>query len=487
MNGMSESSTAILLFRDDLRIADNAALTEASKSGANLICLYVWDDRPPFAIGDAQRWWLHHSLVAHSTALRKLGSPLNIRVGKTEEVVAQIVAQTNADSVFWNRRYVPHQVERDKALMAQLRRQGCTVTSCKGRLLAEPWDTLNKDGNPYRVFTAFWKCLQRASTIETPLYAPTSLAGSQLGGNATVDELGLISTESDWSEGFHQHWQPGEDGGHIGLEKFLDFGVYHYGKGRDFPSLAATSRLSPHLQMGEVSPRQILHAAAQVLFSGKLLENDFKKLHSELAWRDFNSHLLYYFPDLTEQEFRPYFRNFPWQNDREVFSLWTRGQTGYPIVDAGMRELWQTGYMHNRVRMITASFLTKPLLQDWRCGMHWFWDTLLDADLASNTLNWQWVAGCGADAAPYFRIFNPMLQAVKFDSEGSYVRKWVPEIAALPTRYLDEPSSAPPPELAKAGIKLGKTYPLPMVDHKFARDRALATYNSLKESADQKS
>ncbi len=477
---MPDANPAIVLFREDLRISDNAALSKAAACGAKVICLYVHDDRAPFARGSAQKWWLHHSLAALSRGLRQIGCPLNIRSGVTEDVLDSVIAESGADKIFWSRRYSPHHVARDRGMMANLRARDIQTVSCKGRLLAEPWETLNQEGRPYRVFTAFWKCLLRTSAVSEPLPAPGKLAGIELPGNRTASELDLLPSNPDWSAGFRGEWRPGEDGAQTRLRSFLAHAARSYAKGRDFPSLSATSRLSPHIQMGEISPRQILRSAARHHESGAISGVDFEKLHAELAWRDFNCCLLYYFPELPDREFNPAFRDFPWRTDPGSFSLWTKGKTGYPIVDAGMRELWQTGFMHNRVRMITASFLTKHLLIDWRAGMDWFWDTLLDADLASNTMNWQWVAGCGADAAPYFRIFNPVLQARKFDRDGDYIRRWAPEISRLPDRDLAEPWSARPEALESAGIKLGETYPLPVIDHKFARQRALEAYRNLK-------
>lgn len=481
---MAQSKPKIVLFREDLRIADNIALTKAARSGGRLICLFVHDNRPPFARGAAQKWWLHHSLNALGRELQqKLGCPLNMMSGATKDIICSVIAKTHADMIFWSRRYAPHQIARDKELKASLEKQDVKVVSCKGRLLAEPWDILNKD-QPYRVFTAFWKQLNPHVQIDQPLLAPPSVRGLKLAESLSVKQLGLLPSKPDWSTLFHSEWQPGEAGAQKRLDEFLQSGAANYAKGRDFPSLSAVTKLSPHIQMGDISPRQILFAATRHLEQGKISDKNYIKFYSELAWREFSYNLLYHFPQVTNEEFRPNFRNFPWQNNAKAKSSWEKGQTGYPIVDAGMRELWQTGYMHNRIRMVTASFLTKHLLIDWRLGMQHFWDTLLDADIASNTLSWQWVAGCGADAAPYFRIFNPILQARKFDPDGDYIRRWVPELAKLPTSHLADPWLAPPEILEKAGVKLGKDYPYPIVNHALARDRAMAAYQSLKTRVD---
>ncbi len=470
------SRPVVMLFRDDLRLADHEALTRAVGCAAPVVCVYVHDDRPPFARGGAQKWWLHHSLIAHARALESVGAPLNIRTGPVEKVVDSIIEETGADRVFWSRRYAPHHVQCDTQMKARLRRSGtCQATSAKGRLLMEPWEIGTASGDPYRVFTPFWNCLQRQLQITEPLPVPSDIPGIKLNNSQTIDDLKLLPTRPDWSQKFHDLWQPGEDGATEKLDIFVQR-TANYATARDYPSQSATSLLSPHLQMGEVSPRQVMTRLMEQQERGKISHDDFMKFYSELAWRDFNSHLLFHMPELTDQEFKQEFRNFPWRDDPDGFACWTQGQTGYPLVDAGMRELYQTGTMHNRVRMVTASFLTKHLLIDWRMGMNWFWDTLLDADIASNSMNWQWVAGCGADAAPYFRIFNPTIQAQKFDPDGIYIRKWVPEIAAMPTQKLANPSAAQAGILGDAGITLGTTYPRPIVDHKPARERALEAY-----------
>lgn len=477
---MTEQNPTIMLFREDLRIQDNIALTSAVERGSKILCLFVDDEKSLFARGSAQKWWLHHSLKALEHELQnKMGCPLNIKSGSTQEILHSVIAACQADQVFWSRRYAPHQTATDKELKASLEKIGVKVVSCKGRLLAEPWETLN-DGNPYRVFTPFWKRMRAHVPIDQPLPAPKSAHGMKLPTSLSIEDLRLLHSNSELCASFHANWQPGEAGASQRLEQFFVNGACNYSKGRDFPSLSSVTRLSPHIQMGDISPRQILFEATRQFELGRIDDKNYTKFYSELAWREFSYSLLYHFPSVTDEEFRPAFKYFPWQDNRAGQLAWESGQTGYPIVDAGMRELRQTGYMHNRIRMVTASFLTKHLLIDWRVGMKHFWDLLLDADIASNTLSWQWVTGCGADAAPYFRIFNPILQARKFDPDGDYIRRWIPELSQLPTSHLADPWLAPTDILEDAGVRLGETYPYPIVDHAFARVRAMDAYRSLK-------
>jgi deoxyribodipyrimidine photo-lyase len=406
---------ALLWFRLDLRLQDNPALAEAAAHGGPVIPLFIWDEagERPWSPGAASRWWLHHSLLALQTALRDRGSDLIIRRGEAKEVLRELLRETGATALFWNRRYEPAVIARDTALKSEFNQAGIEVHSGNGSLLFEPPAIKNQSGQPFQVFTPFWKhCLSReAAPVRTgripplPPHCPRSVA---------VAELKLLPSLR-WDQGLAERWQPGEAGAQRRLKAFLNRAA-DYDDQRNFPGTAGTSSLSPHLHFGEISPSQV-RAALPRTGSGASV------FFKEIGWREFAYHLLYHFPHTAGQPLRPDFAAFPWKNDPAGLRAWQRGRTGYPIVDAGMRELWATGWMHNRVRMIAGSFLVKDLLIDWRAGAAWFWDTLVDADLASNTLGWQWTAGCGADAAPYFRIFNPTLQGEKFDPAGTYVRR----------------------------------------------------------------
>ena len=478
----------IVWFRQDLRLSDNPALAAAAATGRPVLPLYIFDEDSPgdWVPGGAARWWLHHSLQAISDVLGRLGAPLVILSGRAEDILPRFATRVGASSVVWNRCYEPFAVARDTALKAALKGQGVEAESFNASLLFEPWEVTTKDGGPYRVFTPFWKaCLARGMAPQ-PSPAPKALPPfAKPPRGESLSSLKLLPRKPDWAMGFGGRWTPGEAGAKARLSSFLSEALEDYREGRDRPDIEATSRLSPHLHWGEIGPRQVWHAIEMRGLSdgrtrgGKVAA----KFLSEVGWREFSYHLLFHFPGLPEENFRDAFNGFPWRRDAKRLRAWQRGLTGYPIVDAGMRELWATGWMHNRVRMIVASLLTKHLLIDWREGAHWFWDTLIDADLASNSASWQWVAGCGADAAPYFRIFNPILQGEKFDPKGGYVRRWVPELAALPDRFLNKPWEAPADALSAAGITLGQTYPKPIVDHTTARARALAAYDEIKRAA----
>jgi deoxyribodipyrimidine photo-lyase len=467
-------SPLLVWFRQDLRLADNPALREAVASAAPIIPVYILDDETPgtWKPGGASRWWLHHSLTSLARDLEACGARLILRRGKAEKVLDALLAETGASGVYWNRCYEPFAIARDKKLKADLEAKGLAARSFNASLLFEPLTVLSKSGTPFRVFTPFWKACLAADAPALPTPAPKKLeAPSAWPKSDALASWQLLPTKPDWAGGFDV-WSPGEAGGQKRLARFVDEALDRYADQRDRPDVEATSRLSPHLHFGEISPRQCFHAGARSA-----------KFQAELGWREFSYHLLFSQPDLPEESLRADFRDFPWYEDAAMLRTWKKGRTGYPIVDAGMRELWQTGWMHNRVRMIAASFLVKHLLQPWRAGEDWFWDTLVDADLASNAASWQWVAGCGADAAPYFRIFSPILQGAKFDPEGKYVRRFVPELATLPTQYLFAPWEAPADVLKRAGVELGVTYPKPIVDHADARARALAAFQSLKGAA----
>jgi deoxyribodipyrimidine photo-lyase len=470
----------IVWFRDDLRLSDHPALHAASKTGRPVICHYVFDETPgaPGArpLGGAARWWLAQSLRALQKRLSAVGSSLLLRKGPTAKVIPELARTTGADAVFWNEIAQAPQQALAGQVAAALNEIGVAAHSFPGDLLAAPADIRNKENRGLRVFTPFWRRVQALGDPPLPLPAPDHLRpGPDLAGD-TLESWRIEPTQPDWAGGLRESWTTGELAGQRRLNQFLEAGVAGYASQRDRLDLAGTSRLSPHLRFGEISSRQVWHAAQFARAERPHLSADIDKFLSELGWREFCRHLLFEVPDLAKRNLQPAFDAFPWRHDDEALRAWQRGQTGYPVVDAGMRELWRTGVMHNRVRMVAASFLVKHLLIDWREGEEWFWDTLVDADPGSNPVNWQWVAGSGADAAPYFRVFNPTLQGEEFDPDGTYVRRWVPELAALPTGLIHRPWSAPPLELKAAGADLGKTYPEPIIDHRIGRERALKAY-----------
>jgi deoxyribodipyrimidine photo-lyase len=471
---MSDMPCSIVWFRNDLRLADNPALIAGLGSGRAVVPLYVLDEetegvRPP---GAASRWWLHHSLNALDASLRALGSRLIVRRGPTERVVAEFVAETDAQAVYWNRVYDQGSRERDARLKQAFVARGMSAESLKANLLFEPWEVKTLGGEPFKVFTPFWRACRGLASPERPLPAPRNLPAPDVWpASDPIASLRLLPGAPDWSGGLGATWAPGEAAAAHRLETFLDGALASYREARELPAVEGTSRLSPHLAFGEISPRQVWRAASARGFSAAT-----DKFLAELGWREFAYSLLFHFGDLAQRNFRPEFDAFPWSDEDDAVEAWRRGRTGYPIVDAGLRQLWATGWMHNRVRMIAASFLTKDLMIDWRVGERWFWDTLVDADPASNAAGWQWVTGSGADAAPYFRVFNPVLQGEKFDPTGDYVRRWVPELASLPSEIIHRPWTASrklPTEI----------YPERIVDHAAARGRALDAFRNLKRSA----
>ncbi len=475
---------AIVWFRNDLRLKDHPALLAACERGGPVIPVFVCSPgEEDWAPGAASRWWLHHSLSAFDRALRALSSRLTIRAGPALPALQSLCSEAGAEAVYWSKRYEPSVAARDAAAAETLRGQGIEVKSFPGCLLYEPGSVLTKSDKPYQVFTPFWKACRVRSEPPRPLPSPKRIkAPRQWPESFALRELGL-PPKPDWASGFRRVWEPGLGGAAAALNEFASGAVTSYGEGRDRPGQKGTSRLSPHLHFGEVSPRQVWHAVRQgsksrALDSRSKTEADV--FLRQLGWREFAHHLLFQFPQTVDEPLRVEFARFPWKTDARSLRAWQRGRTGYPIVDAGMRELWTTGWMHNRVRMIVASFLVKDLLIPWQQGAEWFWDTLVDADLANNTLGWQWAAGCGADAAPFFRILNPTLQGRKFDPEGGYVRRWVPELRGLPSRWIHEPWNAPGSVLAGAGVRLGRDYPLSIVDHSEAREQALQAYRRLK-------
>jgi deoxyribodipyrimidine photo-lyase len=472
---MSGQTPAIVWFRQDLRLSDNPALMAAITTGQPILALYVLDQTGDRPLGGASRWWLHHSLTALAASLADFGASLILRCGPAQDVLADLVTETGAEAVFWNRAYDPAGIARDTAIKTALATRGVAASSFNSGLLFEPWTVKTGAGGPYKVFTAFWRACLSGPAVPPPLAPPVRIAAA----SARSDDLAdwsLRPTRPDWAGGLAEAWTPGEAGAQARLQDFLEGSVADYGEGRDQPAKAGTSRLSPHLHFGEISPRQVW-SATQALAGDT---SGAAKFLSEIGWREFSHHLLFHFPHMAGSNLRPAFDAFPWRDDPGELSAWQQGLTGYPIVDAGMRQLWASGWMHNRVRMIAASFLVKDLLADWRQGAAWFWGTLVDADLANNSAGWQWVAGSGADAAPYFRVFNPVLQGETFDPRGDYVRRWVPELARLPPAWIHKPWLAPAPVLSAARVQLGADYPRPIVDHGQARDRALAAFGAIK-------
>jgi deoxyribodipyrimidine photo-lyase len=479
---MADRSDApcLVWFRDDLRLSDHPALHAAAATRRPVICLYVFDEtsRGPGArpIGGAARWWLAQSLRSLQKSLGTHGVPLLLRQGPTAGIIAEAARESGTADVFWNAiAQAPHQAtERDVA--SALHDLGVTVHNFAGDLLATPEQVRTKEGRGMRVFTPFWRRIQAMGAPPDPLPAPRHLRPGPSLTSDTVESLMLEPTHPDWAGGLRETWTAGESAARKRLKHFLKAGLTGYTEDRDRPDRDGTSGLSPHLRFGEISPRQVWYAAHFAAAERHALAADADKFLSELGWREFCRHLLFDVPDLATRNLQSSFDSFPWRHDEAALKAWQRGQTGYPVVDAGMRQLWYTGVMHNRVRMVVASFLVKHLLIDWRDGEKWFWDTLVDADAGSNPANWQWVAGCGADAAPYFRVFNPVLQGEKFDPDGTYVKRWVPELAQLPKKFVHQPWEATPLELASASVTLGTTYPYPIVDHRKGRERALKAY-----------
>ncbi|MEL7430072.1 MAG: deoxyribodipyrimidine photo-lyase [Pseudomonadota bacterium] len=465
----------ICWFRNDLRTGDNHALANASKCG-EVVPLYIVDETDR-ELGSASKWWLHHSLKFLSGEL----GGMVLKRGKPDEILRQLLEETGADAVYWNRSYEPHTVKRDTDIKTALKKDGYEAKSFTGSIIHEPWEIETGSGGPYKVYTPFWKSVQAKGFPEPLPRAKVTIADIE-GIGDELSDWKLLPTNPDWADGWEEIWAPGEHAAHERLEEFMNEGIENYGELRNRPDLPNVSRLSPHIHFGEISPRQLISRAYFLADKSAKYAGDVKKFVAEIAWRDFANHLLYHFPEIPDKNWKPAFDDYPWQENKDQLEAWQRGMTGYPMVDAGMRELWHTGYMHNRIRMLVGSFLVKHLRMHWKHGEAWFWNTLLDADLANNTSSWQWIAGSGADAAPYFRIFNPLTQGPKFDPNGDYVRKWCPEIANLPTKYLHAPHEAPEDELSKAGIELGKTYPLPIVDHKQARQAALDGYEAVKKA-----
>ncbi len=480
----AQPSPTILWFRLDLRLADQPALGAALARGGAVIPVFLWEpsEEAPWEPGAASRWWLHHSLERLEARLRECGSRLVIRRGRALETLRALVRETGAGAVVWNRRYEPAVIGRDQRVKEGLRAEGVEAESFSGTLLREPWEVKNQAGRPFQVFTPYWRtCLGAAEPAE-PVAAPSRIpAPARWPASEALSALGL-PPRVPWDAGLRDAWMPGEEGAQRQLSRFAAGPFVRYGEARDFPGEPGTSRLSPHLHFGEIGPRQVWHAVRRAAEQAGWAPDAWRRSRflAEIGWREFAHHLLFHFPHTPERPLRAEFERFPWRTDPELLAAWQRGRTGYPLVDAGMRELWATGWMHNRVRMIVASFLVKHLLISWQEGARWFWDTLVDADLAANTLGWQWTAGCGADAAPYFRVFNPVIQARKFDPDGRYLGRWVPELARLSPDDRHEPWEVSPLALRASGFTLDRDYPSPVVGHAEARIAALAALERMR-------
>lgn len=471
-------SHALIWFRRDLRLDDNPALQAALRAGHVPVPVYIHapEEEAPWAPGAASHAWLHKSLLALDADLRARGSRLIIRRGESLAEIEKLIAETRAEALHWNRLYEPASIARDTRIKQGLKSRGLTVESHNAALLVEPWTVETGQGDPYRVFTPFWKNARQRLDPKAPPAAPAKLpeVPVMLAGLGVEDlKLEPQKPEPRWDAGFWNHWQPGEAGAADLLDAFLDGAATGYKEQRNYPDRIATSKLSPHLHFGEISPRRIVSAVLARQWPAAV-QPDIDHFLSELGWREFSHHLLFHFPHTAQENLNPKFQEFRWATPDPVhLAAWQRGRTGVPIVDAGMRELWHTGWMHNRVRMVVGSFLTKNLRYHWKHGADWFWDTLLDADLPNNTQGWQWTAGTGADAAPYFRIFSPIAQAQKFDASGKYIRRWVPELARLPDAALAAPWEQP--ELLR---RLAPDYPIrPIVDLKASREAALEAYS----------
>ena len=476
----------IVWFRNDLRLVDNPALHHARERGAPLLCVFVLEtDKGLRPHGGASRWWLHHSLEALADSLAKVGARLDVLDGEAAKLIPALAKAAEASALTFNRRYGGAAAKLDETIEKTVAGEDRAVEIYNGRLLNEPWEIKTKSGGSYGVYTPYWKACLAHGLPDEVLPRPRKLEAAPYPSGApkraAIADLGLLPSKPDWAKGWETHWTPGEDGAGTRLRDFLKDHLAAYEDERNrLASSDGTSRLSPHLRFGEISPRTIV--AAVKAKETKANTQGAKTYLSELGWREFDYHNLHYHPDIAEKNLHGQFDRMPWEKlGKAELERWRQGRTGFPVVDAGMRELWQTGYMHNRVRMITASFLIKDLMCDWRIGEKWFWDTLCDADPANNTMNWQWVAGSGADAAPFFRIFNPVTQGEKFDPEGEYVRRWVPELGKIEGKAIHAPWTLDREALDAAGVELGKTYPEPMVDHKKARQRALDAYEKVKK------
>ena len=467
-------SNAIVWFRQDLRLCDNPAFTNACRNHDFIIPLYILDDTT--TIGQAQRWWLHHSLNSLNYDLKNFGLNLCRQKGNALKILEKLVKDYKIETIYWNRCYEPNVIKRDILIKKFFQKNGINIVSTNGSLLNEPWEITNSSGSFFKVFTPYWRFCLKKIHIPEP-YNISNIPKSLNVSSESLESWQLLPKKPNWAAAFHDYWQPGENGAHVKLKNFIENNLQNYKTSRDEPAKDSTSKLSPHLHFGEISPWQIWRTIENLTGNKNYDLPSIERFLTEIGWREFSYYLLYHVPSIPNENFKNMFDSFPWQNDNLLLKSWQTGKTGYPIIDAGMRELWHTGYMHNRVRMIVASFLTKDLFIDWRLGAHWFLDTLVDADLASNSASWQWVAGCGADAAPFFRIFNPILQGEKFDPNGDYIKQWIPELKDVPKKWIHQPWMAPKDQM---GLGLSKDYPKPIVNHHEARQQALLYYKKLR-------
>ncbi|MEM8599176.1 MAG: deoxyribodipyrimidine photo-lyase [Bacteroidota bacterium] len=484
--------TTLVWFRSDLRLADNPALSYAVESSDTVIPVFIWDTNAERdasqrdAVGSAHLVWLYRALPALDDALRRQNSRLILRRGDTLDMLNHLVEELGAEAVVWNQRHVPALRERDRQMAEALRGDGVTVTTFANRLLHDPELVQTGSGGPYRVFTPFWRKFQKEVSVDPPRPAPRlgpSKAPDTWPDSDDVTSWGFTASEqdgTDWATDIRRHWTPTEQAAHDRLDAFLGRHASGYDVERNRPDRDGTSMLSPYLHFGHITPRQVWDRVSAWRDQDASRKDAAQVFLSEIAWREFSYHVLHHYPDTPSEPLKEKYAAFPWLEDADALERWQHGKTGYPIVDAGMRQLWATGWMHNRVRMIVASFLTKDLLIPWQDGAAWFWDTLVDADLASNTMGWQWAAGCGADAQPFFRIFNPVSQGTRYDPDGTYVKQWVPELKHMPKKYIHAPWEAPRAVLRQAQVELGTDYPHPMVDHAKARLRALEALEAIK-------
>lgn len=480
---MSDVKRVIVWFEQDLRLTDNPALNAAAKSGQPLLPLFVLDESPhdPWPLGGASRWWLHHSLVGLQAQLAARSLPLVIRRGDAATILPDLVKETHATGVFKARRFDAYGRARDDALASHLAELGAPLHRFGGTTLFDPDSIATGSGDRFRVFSPFWRNATKSFEPHRPVPAPDTLTvPSSVPATLPMEALELLP-KIDWAGGLAATWVPGVDAARSRLAAVVDEVLPEYAHGRDRPDVEGTSRLSPHLHWGEISPREVWHTvrAAQTRAGGNGFNRQAESFLRELGWREFSHYLLFHYPNLPDTPLNDRFESFRWNANADALKAWQRGETGYPIVDAGMRQLWETGWMHNRVRMVTASFLVKHLLHPWQEGARWFWDTLVDADLANNSASWQWVTGCGVDSAPFFRVFNPVMQGERHDPDGEFVRRYVPELAQLPSMFIHKPWMAPALVLRDAGITLGTTYPMPVIDHTSGRNRALAAFHEV--------
>lgn len=463
----------IVWIRQDLRLSDNPALYHACKESDEVVVLFIWspEEEGDWAAGAAAKWWLHHSLDNFRKRCLEEKLPFVIKKGPIKQALEQTLKNTQASKVVWNRRYEPAGSAVDAKLRSEL---DVETDTFPGSLLFEPEEIKTQQGSPYQVFTPFWRMCMKKGGIASPLQKPINPKSRATYDSLTVDDLGLLP-DIRWDKKLEDHWKIGEEEAQRKFKNFINSGITDYKTLRDFPAEEGVSKMSPHLHFGEVSPRWLWH---QIHLKHSGQQAGVKTYLSEIGWREFAYHLLFHFPKTPKEPLHSKFKKMKWSQSQKNLEAWQKGMTGYPIVDAGMRQLWATGWMHNRLRMIVGSFLVKDLLISWTEGAKWFWDTLVDADLASNTLGWQWVGGCGADAAPFFRIFNPVTQSEKFDPEGEYIKTWVPELKNVPVKRIHQPWETP---LDLGGVKLGDDYPYPIVDHSAARKKALDAFDQVKE------